>query len=152
MRPDTLLFVRMLALIPALVAVLALVWALWAPARRYLWQMLVVAAVNIALTPLTSGVWFFHRAEKATYAQGLNNRDFTAYENLVSQHDPGLAGRMAWIAVLLLLGLAFMTLLQLRVNKGDIPSVPTGLIAIATVVLPALAALIQVYSILFRHA
>ena len=141
----------MLALIPALVAVLALVWAFWAPARRYLWQMLAVAAVNIALTPLTSGVWFFHRAEKTTYAEGLNTRDFTAYQNLVSQHDPGLAGRMAWIAVFLFLGLLFMTLLQLRVNKGDMPSVPTGLIALGTVVVPAVATLIQVFSILSRH-
>lgn len=141
----------MLALIPAVVAVLALVWAFWAPARRYAWQMLVVAVLNIALTPLTSGVWFFHRAEKSTYADGLKNGDFTAYQNLVAQHDPHLAGRMATIAVFLLFGLAFMAVLQLRVNKGDMPSVPTTVIAIGTVVLPAVATLIQVYSILSRH-
>lgn len=142
----------MLALIPALVAVLALVWALWAPARRYLWQMVALAALNVALTPLTSGVWFFNRAEKSTYADGLAKGDFTAYQNLVSQHDPSLAGRMAWIAVFLLLGVVFMALLQLRVNKGDVPSVPTGLIAVGTVVLPAVATLIQVFAILSRHA
>lgn len=142
----------MLALIPAVVAVLALVVAFWPPARRYVWQMVAVAALNIALIPLTSGVWFQHRAEKSTYADGLKSGDFTAYHNLVSQHDPHLAGRMAVMAVFLLLGLTFLALLQLRVNKGDLPSVPTGLIAIGTVVVPAVAMLIQVFSILSQHA
>lgn len=143
---------RFFALIPALVAVLALVWTFWAPARQYLWQILAVAAANIALNPWTSGVWFFHRAEKSIYAEGLAKGDFTAYHKLVAAHDPGLAGRMAVIAVLLFLSLGFMVILQIRANHGDEASKPTRYIATGLVVLFAVATLIQVVSILTGHA
>lgn len=144
---------RFLALIPALVAVLALIWTFWAPARRYIWQILAVAAVNIALNPWTSGVWFFHRAEKSTYAEGLkNNNDFTAYRKVVSAFDPSQAGRMAWIAVFLFLSLGFMAILQIRANHADQASKPTRIIATGLIVLAAVMTLIQAFAIVSRHA
>lgn len=143
---------RFLAVIPALVALLALVWTFWAPARRYLWQMLVIAGANIALNPWTSGVWFFHRAEKASYARGLPNGDFTEYHKIVAAHDPGLAGRMAWVAVFLFLSLTFVAILQVRANHGDEASKPTRYIAAGLVVLAAVATLTAVFPILSRHA
>jgi hypothetical protein len=50
--------VRFLALLPVLTAILAAGCALWPPARRVIWPVVALAAINVVLTPLTSGEWF----------------------------------------------------------------------------------------------
>lgn len=106
--------VRFLALVPMLTAVLGIACALRPSARRLLWPTLALAAANVVLTPLTSGEWFYQRAEDPAYEQAVARGDFAAYDQLLRGHDPHLHPRMVAMAVALLVSLVVLGVLRRR--------------------------------------
>lgn len=134
---------RIFAALPILTAVLAIGIALWPPARRFIWPVAALAAINVILTPLTSGEWFYQRTEDASYEQAVAKGDFTAFDRLLTQHDPHLSPRMIAMAVALLIALVGLAVLRARVSEGA-PAL-RALLRIATgcVLLSAIAVLIQ---------
>jgi hypothetical protein len=133
---STLGRVQILAGLPVVTAVLAVVCTVVPAARRLVWPVVALAAVNIMLTPLTSGEWFYQRTEDASYEQAVATGDFTAFDRLSAGHDPHLFPRMVGIAVALLVALIGWGLLQ---RRGDKPAAATraavaGLVVAAAVV------------------
>jgi len=62
--PAHILLVHFIVVLAPLTAILAILCALWPRARRHLtWLVLILAAVNTVLTPLTTdaGEWLEHR-------------------------------------------------------------------------------------------
>lgn len=146
----TLSRVRVLAVLPMLTAVAAMVCALWAPARRFSWLLVALAAVNVIMTPLTSGEWFYQRAEDASYQQSVAKGDFGAFDRLLGQHDPHLQPRMIAMAVVLLIALVGLAVLH-GASRGKGAHRPTALAraAIVGVLLAATVTLVQGGLLLF---
>ena len=105
-------------------------------ARRLVWPAVALAAANVVLTPLTSGEWFYQRAEDASYARAVADGDFGGFDRLMGGHDPHLLPRMAAMAVALLAALVVVALLRDRAG-------PARGIAGAAVLLVAAASAIQ---------
>ena len=110
--------VRLLAVLPILTAALAAGCALWPAARRVVWPVVALAAINVVLTPLTSGEWFYQRQEGASYDRAVAGGDFTAFDRQLLQHDPHLQPRMTVIAVALLVCLVVLAVLRARARLG----------------------------------
>jgi len=139
----TLFVVRILVVLPMLTAVLAVVCVLWQPARRFLWPVVALAAVNVVLTPFTSGEWFYQHAESASYQQAVTRGDYTVFDDLLGRHDPHLLPRMIGLAAALLVSLAVLAVLQGRANRGKPVSGALSAIAAGAILLSAVATLVQ---------
>jgi uncharacterized membrane protein len=135
--------VRLLAVLPILTAALAVAVALLPAARRLVWPAVVLAAANVVLTPLTSGEWFYQRAEDASYARAVADGDFTGFDRLMAGHDPHLLPRMAAMAVALLVALVGVAVLRARANGGASVSTATWAAAAGVVLLAATVSLVQ---------
>ncbi len=133
--------------IPALIAILAVVCAL-RPHRRLIGPVLALAALNVVLTPFTSGEWFYQRAEKAAYRQAVAKGNFNAFEDLLDRHDPHLLPRMIALAAGLLLSVVFLAVLQFRAGRGKPASTAISVIATGTVLAAAAATIVQVFFLL----
>lgn len=141
-RP-TLSGVQFLAALPVVTAALAAVCVLRPAARRFIGPVVALAAVNVVLTPLTSGEWFYQREEDSSYEQAVTKGDFAAFDRLVGQHDPHLQPRMVAIAVVLLVALAVVAVLHARAGRGHRVSTTTSAVAGGAVLLAAAASAIQ---------
>ncbi len=130
----TLIGVRILALLPILTAGLALACALWPAARRIIWPVVGLAAINVVLTPFTSGEWFYQNAEGRSYQEAVARGDFGSFDSLLGQHDPDLFRRMIVIAVCLLAALVALAAVTSRRGSA---------LAGGAVLLAAAATLIQ---------
>lgn len=138
----TLTGMRILAILPVLTAAMAVACALWPAARRFVWPAVALAAINVVLTPLTSGEWFYQRAEGPSYDQAVARGDFAAYEDLLNRHDPHLHPRMIAMAVVLLITLVVLGLLHNRAARGrQIPSVAWA-VTVVSVVVAALVSIV----------
>ncbi len=142
-RGSTLSAVRLLAVLPVITAVAAALCALWAPARRFLWPVVALAALNVILTPLTSGEWFYQHAEDASYERAVTRGDFSAFDRLLAQHDPHLHPRMIAMAVALLIALAGLAVLQARDRRGVHGPPALSRAAAGAVLLAAAVTLVQ---------
>ena len=131
--------------LPTLTALAALLCALWRPARRFVWLVLLLAVVNLLLAPLTSGEWFYQRMEIPDYQQAVASGNFTTFRELVGHHDPNLQTKMMAIAAGLLLSLAGLAAVQYLKTRGKAVPVPISGGAVAVVVLVAAATLFEVY-------
>jgi|LakMenEpi03Aug12_release.lakeMendotaPanAssembly.Ray.scaffolds.fasta_scaffold241346_2 hypothetical protein len=138
-----LMRVRLLAVLPILTAVLAIAVVLLPAARRFVWPVVVLAAANVVLTPLTSGEWFYQRTEDASYARAVADGDFTGFDRLMAGHDPHLLPRMAAMAVALLVALVGVAVLRARANGGASVSTATWAAAAGVVLLAATVSLVQ---------
>ena len=136
--------VRSLALIPMLTAALAVVCVLRRPDRRWLWAVAALAAVNVALTPFSSGEWFYQRREEASYQQAVATGDFTGFHDLLSRHDPHLLPRMMALAAALMVSLAVFAVLAVRADRDRPASRAVSAIVAGSVLLPAAATLFGV--------
>lgn len=105
--------------LPMLTVLLAAVCALVPAARRLVWPLLALAALNVVLSPVTSGEWFYQRAEIPDYRQAVASGDFTVFGKLLGGHDPYLQPKMVAIAVVLLIAVAVLALLQHRERSGS---------------------------------
>jgi hypothetical protein len=94
-------------------------------------------------TPLTSGEWFYQRAEDASYARAVADGDFTGFDRLMAGHDPHLLPRMAAMAVALLVALVGVAVLRARANGGASVSRATWAAAAGLVLLAATVSLVQ---------
>ncbi|MCB9442551.1 MAG: hypothetical protein H6523_20210 [Mycolicibacterium sp.] len=125
---------RILALLPMLTAGLALACALWPAARRIIWPVVGLAAINVVLTPFTSGEWFYQHAEDRSYQQAVAQGDFASLDSLLGRHDPHLVGRMVVMAGCLLAALVALAVVKSRRGSA---------LATGAVLLAAVATLIQ---------
>lgn len=131
--------------LPILIAILAVLCALWSPARRLVWPLLAVAAVNVVLTPFTSGEWFYQRAETPDYQQAVRSGDFTPFRDLLAQHDPHLQNTMIAIAVGLLISVALLAALEFRGGRGRAPSRSASTAVVTIVLVVAAGTLLKAY-------
>lgn len=134
---------RLLALLPILTAALAIWCALVPAARRFIWPVVALAAVNAVLTPLSSGEWFYQQQEYAFYDSAVSRGDFTGFDRLLAQHDPQLQPRMTGLAVGLLVALVVLAVLRVRADRGAGASAVAGAVAAGAVLLAAAANLAQ---------
>ena len=107
--------------------------------------VLALAVLNVVLTPLTSGEWFYQRAENSAYEQAVARGDFTAFQDLLDRHDPHLLPRMVTLAAVLLVSVALLAVLHFRADRGKPASAVTSAIVAGTVLLAAAGTLAQVY-------
>jgi hypothetical protein len=135
--------VRLLAVLPILTAALAVAVVLLPAARRLVWPAVVLAAANVVLTPLSSGEWFYQRAEDASYDRAVADGDFGGFDRLMVGHDPHLLPRMAAMAVALLVALVGVAVLRARANGAASVSRATWAAVTGLVLLAATVSLVQ---------
>lgn len=132
--PAHILLVHFIVVLAPLTAILAIVCALWPAARRHLtWLVLILAAVNTILTPLTTdaGEWLEHRARGTT---------------LLHTHTE-LGDTMLYFSIGLLVAAVLLAFVHLR-EKREQPLKPLIKWAVvAVVVIVSVAASVQVYRI-----
>lgn len=134
---------RILAVLPLLTAVLTVWCALWPPPRRFLWPVVGLAAVNVILTPLTSGEWFYQRVEDASYEQAVASGDFAGFDRLLAHHDPHLHPRMVAMAVALLVSFVGLAMLRARPSGVGQTSPVLSRAAVGLVLLAAAVTAVQ---------
>lgn len=134
---------RFLAVLPILTALLAVVCVLRPASGRAVRLAVAVAVGNIMVTPLSSGEWFYQRAEDAAYDRAVAEGDFAAFDRLLAQHDPQLQPRMIALAVVLLVSLVGLAVLQHRRRSGAPIAPVLSHIASGCVLLAAAATLVQ---------
>lgn len=137
----------MFAVLPLLTAALAIGCALWPPARRFVWIALALAVLNVVLTPLTSGEWFYQRVEESAYRQAVVSGKFTDFDGMLAGHDPTRLRRMLVLSGGLLASLLVLAVLHVRSKSA---SAVTSVFVVGVVLLPAVATLVQVYLLLTR--
>ena len=111
----------MMLALPALTAVLAIVCGLRPSARRTLWFALGLAALTLVLTPLTSGEWFYQRAEQPAFADAVARADYSALENLHGRHDPLRLHKMIALAAALLAAVSSLVVVRHRAPRFGMP-------------------------------
>ena len=131
--------------LPTLTALAALLCALWRPARPFAWLVLIVGVVNLFLSPLTSGEWFYQRMEIPDYQQAVTSGDFTRFRALMSHHDPYLQTKMMAIAAGLVLSVAVLAAVQYLTSRGKTIPISVSRGAVALVVAVAAGTLFEVY-------
>lgn len=134
---------RLLAVLPILTAALAAACTLWPAAHRVIWPVVALAALNVILTPLTSGEWFYQRQEDASYDRAVAGGDFAAFDRQLVRHDPSLQPRMTAIAVGLLVALVVLAMLRVRARGGAPTPASTRAVTMGAVLLAAAAAAVQ---------
>lgn len=112
----------MLLALPALTAVLAIVCGLRPGARRLQWFALAVAALTVVLTPLTSGEFFYQRAEESVFADAVARADYSALEDLRDRHDPLRLHKMIALAAALLAAVSSLVLVRHRAPRFGMPA------------------------------
>ena len=101
-----------------LTVLLAVACALVPAAHRLVWPLLALAAVNVVLSPTTSGERFYQSAEIPDYRKAVETGDFTTFRELLGRHDPYLQPKMIAISVVLMIAVAVLALLQHREQRG----------------------------------
>ena len=131
--------------LPMLTVLLAAAFALVPAAHRLVWPLLALAALNVVLSPITSGEWFYQRAETPDYRQAIATGDFTTFRELLGRHDPYLQPKMIAIAVVLMITVAILALVQHH-GQRDKPA-PAGarIGAVGLILLAGLATAVQVH-------
>ena len=137
----------MLLIFPAVTAVVTMACAVRPAAGRLMRFGLVLAAINVVLTPFTSGEWFYQHAELSTFQDAVNRGDFTSVEDLMSRHDPFRLRKTIVIAVSLLAALGGLALVQLRASRGSVPKRVTSTAAAVAFVVGA-GAIVAMYQLL----
>ena len=137
----------MLLIFPAVTAVVTMACAVRPAAGRLMRFGLLLAAINVVLTPFTSGEWFYQHAELSTFQDAVNRGDFTSVEDLMSRHDPFRLRKTIVIAVSLLAALGGLALVQLRASRGSVPKRVTSTAAAVAFVVGA-GAIVAMYQLL----
>lgn len=114
----------LLLMLPALTAVVVtvggIVGALRPAARPLLWSGLALAVLNLALTPFTSGEWWYQRAEVPAYQEAVISADFNALNELTAGHDRSRLHKMIAIAAALLAAMVVLVSVQVRASRDAI--------------------------------
>ena len=114
----------LLLMLPALTAVVVtvggIVGALRPAARPLLWSGLALAVLNLALTPFTSGEWWYQRAEVPAYQEAVISADFNALNELTAGHDRSRLHKMIAIAAALLAAMSVLVSVQVRSSRDAI--------------------------------
>lgn len=131
--------------LPMLTVLLAAVCALVPGARRLVWPVLALAALNVVLSPITSGEWFYQRAEIPDYRQAVASGDFTTFGELLGRHDPYLQTKMIATAVVLMIAVFVLALLQHRDQSGSATPAVARVGVAGLIFLAGLATAVQVH-------
>ena len=105
--------------IPIVTAALAILCAVLPATGRLIWVAVAFAVLNIVLTPLASGEWFYQRAEEQAYDAAVTSGQFTTFDNLIARHDPHRLQRMIAVSVALLAALLMLALVRHRASKSS---------------------------------
>lgn len=136
-----MLLLMLPALTAGVVTVGAILGALRPAARPLLWSGLALAVLNLALTPFTSGEWWYQRAEVPAYQEAVISADFNALNELTAGHDRSRLHKMIAIAAALLAAMSVLVSVQVRASR-DATSVRTS--AAASTAAAVTAALVGV--------
>ena len=128
-----------------LTVLLAAACALVPAARRLVWPLLALAALNVVLSPITSGERFYQSAEIPDYRKAVETGDFTTFRELLSRHDPYLQPKMIAIAVVLMIAVAVLALLQYREKRGRVTPVVARTGVAGLILLVGVATAVQVH-------
>ena len=132
--PAHILLVHFIVVLAPLTAVLAIMCALWAAARRHLtWLVLILAAVTTILTPLTTdaGEWLAHRTRRTA---------------ILHTHTE-LGDTMLYFSIGLLVAAVLLAFVHLR-ERREQPLTPVlRWVVVGVVVIAAVATSVQVYRI-----
>ncbi len=132
--PAHILLIHFIVVLAPLTAVLAIVCALWPAARQRLtWLVVVLAAVPVVLTPLTTnaGEWLEQRTEGSP----------------VLEEHTELGDTMLYFSLSLLVAAALLAFVHLRESRQrPLKSAITWVVA-AVVILASAATTVQVYRI-----
>lgn len=131
--------------LPMLTVLLAAAFALVPAAHRLVWPLLALAALNVALSPITSGEWFYQRSEARDYQQAVVTGDFTTFRDLLGRHDPYLQPKMIAIAVVLMVAVAILALMRHREQRGKVTPAVARIGAAGLIVLAGFATAIQAH-------
>lgn len=133
--------------LPFIIAVTTVICAVWPAARRFAWLGLVLAVINVVLTPFTSGEWSYQRTETPVFERAVARGDFTPVSDLMRHHDPRRLPEMIALALSLLVALAAMSAVQFRAGRGGVSPVISSTVAIAGLLIGvgAVGALIAIY-------
>jgi H+/Cl- antiporter ClcA len=133
--PAHILFVHFIVALAPLTAILAILCALWPAARRHLtWLTVVLAAVTVTLTPLTTdaGEWLEHRTRPTA---------------LLHAHTE-LGDTMLYFSIGLLVAAVSVAFVHLRESRQRPPLAPLiRWVIVVVVVLASAATAVQVYRI-----
>lgn len=132
--------------LPLITAIATIACAVLPGARRFVWIGLLLAVINVALTPFTSGEWFYQRTETPVFEQAVARGDFTPVSDLMNHHDPRRLQKMIGLAVSLLVALAAMAAVQFRSSRGGVAPLISSIITIIGVVV-GVGALIAIYDL-----
>jgi hypothetical protein len=131
--------------LPMLTVLLAAAVALVPAAHRLVWPLLALAALNVALSPITSGEWFYQRSETPDYRQAVVTGDFTTFRELLGRHDPSLQPKMIAIAVVLMVAVAMLALMRHREHRGKATPAVARIGAAGLIVLAGFATAVQAH-------
>jgi hypothetical protein len=131
--------------LPMLTVLLAAAFALVPAAHRLVWPLLALAALNVALSPITSGEWFYQRSETSDYQQAVMTGDFTTFRDLLGRHDPYLQPKMIAIAVVLMVAVAILALMRHRGQHGKATPVAARIGAVGLIALAGFATAVQAH-------
>lgn len=132
--PAHALFVHFIVVLAPLTAVLAILCAVWPAARRRLvWLTLVLAAVTVVLTPLTTGAgeWLEHQVGRSP---------------LLHTHTE-LGDTMIFFAIALLVVSALVAAMHVREARGGAVKPAVTWAVAAVVIAVSVATAVQVYRI-----
>ena len=139
----------MLLILPAVTAIVAIICALRPTDRRLLWVGLGLAAVNIMLTPFTSGEWFYQRAETPAFDEAVIKGDFTSFDDMMIRRDPDRLQKTAAVALGLFGSLCLLALVRFRSSRGAV-SPRTSTAVTVLVLLVGAAAIVAIGELGFR--
>jgi hypothetical protein len=133
--PAHILFVHFIVALAPLTAVLAILCALWPAARRHLtWLTLILAALTLILTPLTTnaGEWLERRSRPTSLLQAHTE----------------LGDTMLYFSIGLLVAAVLLAFVHLRESHERTPLAPViRWVIVVVVVLASAATAVQVYRI-----
>jgi hypothetical protein len=132
--PAHALLVHFIVVLAPLTAILAIVSAVWVPARqRLVWLVFALAVVTSILTPLTTqaGEWLEHRSRRSA---------------LLHAHTE-LGDTMIYFSVALVVAAVLLAFVHIRESRGRSANTVVLWSIAAVVIVASVAATVQVYRI-----
>lgn len=132
--PAHVLLVHFIVVLAPLTSLLAILCALWRPAReRLVWLVLCLALVTAVLTPLTAeaGEWLEHRVDRTP----------------VLEHHAELGETMVYFSLALLVGAVLLAVVHVRQSRNRAISTALSAVVAAFVVAASVATIAQTYRI-----
>jgi len=132
--PAHVLLVHFVVVLAPLTAFLAILCAVWAPARkRLVWLVFSLAITTVALTPMTTdaGEWLQHQVGRSPQLHAHTE----------------LGDTMIYFAIALAIASALLVIIHVRQTRGHAVTPAVTAIVAAVVIVASTATVVQVYRI-----